>query len=294
MDSDNEEVYRPQRIEQRRPDDCIRIMLATDCHIGVWERDPIRGRDSLDTFEEVLQLAVKHDVDFVLLAGDLFHENRPTRDSLYRTMALLRKYCLGDKPISVDLLSDPLDGNAPGFEFPAVNYEDTNLNVAIPVFSIHGNHDDPQGTGPEGALCALDLLSVSGYVNYMGKIDLPSSDAEAATTGIALRPVLLQKGNTRMAMYGCGNVKDQRMHYELRSNRVRMFTPRDKEDWFNILLLHQNRYDFPILRTATASFSHLVVSSVGQSRVSRKECLTTASTWWYGDTNTTAEYIRSQ
>jgi hypothetical protein len=32
--------------------------------------------------------------------------------------------------------------------FPAVNYEDTNLNVAIPVFSIHGNHDDPQGAGP--------------------------------------------------------------------------------------------------------------------------------------------------
>lgn len=32
--------------------------------------------------------------------------------------------------------------------FPAVNYEDPNLNIAIPVFSIHGNHDDPQGTGP--------------------------------------------------------------------------------------------------------------------------------------------------
>ena len=75
----------------------------------------------------------------------------------------------------------------------------------------------------------------------MGKIDLPSSDEQAQTTGIALRPVLLQKGNTRLGLYGCGNVKDQRMHFELRSNRVRMFTPRDKEDWFNILLLHQNR-----------------------------------------------------
>lgn len=34
------------------------------------------------------------------------------------------------------------------FSFPAVNYEDPNLNISIPVFSIHGNHDDPQGTGP--------------------------------------------------------------------------------------------------------------------------------------------------
>lgn len=31
--------------------------------------------------------------------------------------------------------------------FPAINYEDPNLNVGIPVFSIHGNHDDPQGAG---------------------------------------------------------------------------------------------------------------------------------------------------
>ena len=28
-----------------------------------------------------------------------------------------------------------------------MNYEDENLNVGLPVFSIHGNHDDPQGVG---------------------------------------------------------------------------------------------------------------------------------------------------
>lgn len=129
----------------------------------------------------------------------------------------------------------------------------------MPVFSIHGNHDDPQGAGPvsnaflpvgdhftnssrqQGALCALDMLSVSGLINYMGKIDLPVNDADALNTGIAVKPVLLRKGNSRLALYGIGNVKDQRMHFELRSNRVRMFMPKDKEDWFNILLLHQNR-----------------------------------------------------
>lgn len=31
--------------------------------------------------------------------------------------------------------------------WPGVNYEDENMNVGLPVFSIHGNHDDPQGTG---------------------------------------------------------------------------------------------------------------------------------------------------
>ena len=31
--------------------------------------------------------------------------------------------------------------------FKHANYEDPNLNVAIPVFAIHGNHDDPTGYG---------------------------------------------------------------------------------------------------------------------------------------------------
>jgi hypothetical protein len=43
-------------------DDTIRIMLATDNHIGYNERDPIRGQDSINTFKEILQLAVKYDV----------------------------------------------------------------------------------------------------------------------------------------------------------------------------------------------------------------------------------------
>jgi DNA repair exonuclease SbcCD nuclease subunit len=34
-----------------------------------------------------------------------------------------------------------------GDSWPGINYEDENLNVGLPVFSIHGNHDDPQGVG---------------------------------------------------------------------------------------------------------------------------------------------------
>lgn len=139
--------------------------------------------------------------------------------------------------------------------FPAINYEDENLNVAIPVFSIHGNHDDPQGIGAEGALSAVDLLSVTGLINYFGKVELPSSDSTAqrqasqapsrgglSDVGIRIRPILLQKGSTKVALYGMGNIKDERMHFELRNNRVRMYRPKeDPNDWFNILTIHQNR-----------------------------------------------------
>ncbi|EST08580.1 Phosphoesterase domain protein [Kalmanozyma brasiliensis GHG001] len=251
----NAQQLPPSTFSAQSEGDHIKIMLATDNHIGYMERDPVRGQDSIRTFEEILQLAVQHEVDFILLGGDLFHENKPSRATLHQTMALLRQYTLGDKPISVELLSDPNDGALPGRDFPAINYEDPNLNVGIPVFSIHGNHDDPQGVGETGALSALDLLSVSGLINYFGKIELPSDDATAGSSaartarggafaekGIRIKPVLLQKGQTKLALYGMGNIKDERMHFELRTNRVRMYRPsEDPDSWFNILCVHQNR-----------------------------------------------------
>lgn len=60
-------------------DDMLRILIATDNHLGYMERDPIRGNDSFVSFEEILQQARKLKVDFVLLGGDLFHENKPSR-----------------------------------------------------------------------------------------------------------------------------------------------------------------------------------------------------------------------
>lgn len=84
---------------------------------------------------------------------------------------------------------------------------------------------------------------MAGLINYIGKVDLSSDQKDSNTDsgGIKVKPVLLRKGNTRLALYGMGNIKDQRMHYELRTNRVRMYVPRSEDEWFNILLLHQNR-----------------------------------------------------
>lgn len=52
-------------------DDTIRILLATDNHIGYLERDPIRGQDSINTFREILQLAVKHEVSDLSSLADV-------------------------------------------------------------------------------------------------------------------------------------------------------------------------------------------------------------------------------
>ena len=86
---------------------CFRIMLATDNHIGYAEKDPIRGQDAINTFREILELARAEEVDFILLAGDLFHENKPSRGVMHQTIALLREYTMGDKAVSVCQLSVP-------------------------------------------------------------------------------------------------------------------------------------------------------------------------------------------
>lgn len=55
------------------------------------EKDLERGQDSMQTFEEILQLAQQHNVDCVLLGGDLFHDNRPSRRTMQECMRLLRE-----------------------------------------------------------------------------------------------------------------------------------------------------------------------------------------------------------
>ena len=43
-------------------EETFKILVATDNHIGVHEHDPVRGKDSINTFREILEIAVKEDV----------------------------------------------------------------------------------------------------------------------------------------------------------------------------------------------------------------------------------------
>ena len=73
--------------------------------------------------------------------------------------------------------------------YRSVNFEDPNYNVQLPVFSIHGNHDDPAG---DGGLAALDLMSTANLINYFGRCD--------NFERISLAPVLITKGTTKLAL----------------------------------------------------------------------------------------------
>ncbi len=45
-------------------------------------------------------------VDFVLLGGDLFHDNKPSRNTVVRAMDILGRHCLNDRPVAFQILSD--------------------------------------------------------------------------------------------------------------------------------------------------------------------------------------------
>lgn len=69
-------------------DNVIRIMVATDNHLGYGEKDAVRGEDSFTAFEEILEMAVAEDVDMILLGGDLFHDAVPSQNSIYKCVEI--------------------------------------------------------------------------------------------------------------------------------------------------------------------------------------------------------------
>ena len=86
-------------------------------------------------------------------------------------------------------------------------------------------------------MAALDLLQTSGLVNFYGRT--PESDK------IVIKPVLLQKGRTKLALYGMSNVRDERLFRTFRDRQVKFLQPKvQKDEWFNLMSVHQNRHAY--------------------------------------------------
>ena len=50
--------------------------------------------------------SIHSQVDFLLLGGDLFHENKPSRTTLVKAIEILRRHCLSDESIQFQVVSD--------------------------------------------------------------------------------------------------------------------------------------------------------------------------------------------
>lgn len=76
---------------------------------------------------------------------------------------------------------------------------------------------------------------MSNLVNYFGK----SENVDDVT----VYPLLLSKGElTKIAIYGLGNIRDERLYRTFQQKKVKLMRPVEAKDaWFNIFVLHQNR-----------------------------------------------------
>lgn len=160
-----------------------------------------------------------------------------------QTMEILRRYCMGGDSVGFQIVSDQKECLRSVVSGRA-NYEDEFYSVDLPIFTIHGNHDDPTRDGGPDLLSAVDLLSVSNLVNYFGRQD--------EVDNVKVSPILLQKGETKVALYGMGSMRDERLNRMWQSKKVKFLRPDQthadddtdpygESNWFNIFTLHQNR-----------------------------------------------------
>eukprot|EP01022_Parablepharisma_sp_SALTPOND_P026573 TRINITY_DN64417_c0_g1_i1.p1 TRINITY_DN64417_c0_g1~~TRINITY_DN64417_c0_g1_i1.p1 ORF type:complete len:702 (-),score=94.90 TRINITY_DN64417_c0_g1_i1:1527-3632(-) len=208
------------------PDSTFRIMVCSDSHLGYKEKDPVLANDSFNAFEEVLQLANAREVDFLIHGGDLFHEHKPSKETLIRTEDLLTKHVFGESRQDFKVATRI-----------GLNLKESNISVQLPIFMIHGNHDDPGGFGNMSNIDIVKsarlvkLSFAKQQVNYMGKVECLEK--------IEVEPVLFQKGDTKIALYGIGYIKDERLNLAFEKKQIKFLRPQG--EWFNILLLHQTK-----------------------------------------------------
>lgn len=171
----------------------------------------------------------------LVAGGDLFHDNKPSRSTIVKAMDILTRYCLNDADIGFEILSDQSN-----FTTGQVNYENENMNVGLPVFTIHGNHDDPSSVDNTSA---VDILATANLVNYFGKANIQYGNDGDPHGEVKVSPILIRKGDTKLALYGLGNIRDERMCRLLNRPRgVQWARPMEYEDeWINVFVLHQNR-----------------------------------------------------
>ena len=136
----------------------IRIAIVTDTHIGFTGITPKVVEDSYDVFDEVLETAESAEADMIIHAGDLFDSKTPTNYAIRETLKFLRQHVVGDlppekKPLSV-ICAEGLTENP--------NWLESNPNIKLPFFLIHGNHDNICGIKETSA---NQILAVTKYVN---------------------------------------------------------------------------------------------------------------------------------
>ena len=159
----------------------FKVGIISDTHLGVFPLDTELSKDSFETFEESLKILVKNGADLIIHSGDFYDRIDPPPWVQDKAIAILRSTITGKRPnIKV------LEGK--------VNFEAEDVNIAVPLFLIHGTHDRP--IGRPTAAPPFQHMVAAGYANY---VDIDPSNE------FAIRQVVLEKDESKISITGIGH-----------------------------------------------------------------------------------------
>lgn len=135
----------------------------SDCHLGAWKSSEIQ-RLEIESFNLALDTAIKEKVNFIIIAGDLFHANLPDLGVVRKAVRKLREV----------------------------------FNTGIPIYAVYGSHDYSPN---ENSM--IDILNDAGLITKLktgvdveGKINLEftqDSTTGAKLVGISGRKLGIEK-----------------------------------------------------------------------------------------------------
>ncbi len=111
----------------------MKFAHIADSHLGAFSKNPKLRDLNFKAFKEAISRCIEENVDFIIIAGDLFHNPLPDMDIVKRTVEVLNK---------------------------AKSYK-------IPIYVIYGSHDFSAGT-----TSLLDVLAEAGVFEKATKYEI--------------------------------------------------------------------------------------------------------------------------
>ncbi|MBS3106460.1 exonuclease SbcCD subunit D [Candidatus Woesearchaeota archaeon] len=144
----------------------MKFAHLADCHVGGW-RDPLLTELSIEAFEQAINIIFKEEVDFIVIAGDLFNTSLPGIDKIKRVAAKFKQ------------LKD----------------------AHIPIYFIAGSHD----YSPSGKTM-LDVLEHAGLARNVSKAKEENGKlclqfTQDPKTGVKLAGILGRMGSLDKGYY---------------------------------------------------------------------------------------------
>ena len=161
------------------------------------------------------------------------------------------KHCIGSK--KTNQIEIPCYNGLT--EPPNINSDD--LNVNIPFFVIHGNHDAPAG---ENVPAPCKLLSTVKFINYF--------KTENIDDYINLSPVVIRRNDLDVVLYGIGFLFQKAFYNALKNKKFNFLKPNIQlnQNVYIICLIHQDKIgrdskmeNFQEMMTSTYSFIDLFI-----------------------------------